>query len=213
MPIVDTVVEINLTSTAPKEVIGASMINAKCYHALCTVNDIIFSVGGYNNKSLDDCQVYSISKNVWHAFHSLNVARRSPAAFIWNRDYIYCVGGNLNNNHIGAVERASLLGKTQWESIPTVGLFQGRSNVHGIQISKSEVIIFGGFIGHMSLNSSVVLNINGNSHQFVAGASLKLSSQFYCTSAPVFLNGIVYGVDYKRNLHLFSTKAKDWTLG
>ena len=121
------------------------MFTPKYHHTLCNANDFIYSIGGSNGStSISDCEKYSISQNNWKALPALQTARYGCAAFTLNDAHIYCLCGFNNGNNLNSMEMMSVECGGKWEYVNVSNMFSNRCNVHGIQISNNEAIVFGG---------------------------------------------------------------------
>ena len=184
-----------------------SMLTPKCLHTLCSANDYIYSVGGYNNASISDCEKYSISKDNWKALPTLQTARRLCAAFTFNDTLLYCLYGyNESNTNLDSMEMMSVAEYGKWEYVNVSNMYSPRWGVHGIQISDNEAIVFGGNID--GIECYVFCMMNGVSCKRVG--DLAVSSEFYACASPAFDGSYVYDSDYNRRIHIYSIANKKW---
>ena len=107
------------------------MIRAKEGHSLCTLLNLIFSIGGYNERYLGDCEVYDIIGDTWKSLPYLITPRRWSAAVIFGKHWIYAIAG-FNGSDINSVERLHILGNENWTNVNISLMFSARSNLHGI---------------------------------------------------------------------------------
>ena len=70
------------------------MLIAKYTHSLCTQHNQIFSIGGHDAQSyIADCEVYDAISNHWKSLPNLATPRGYCAAIIFERTWIYAIGG------------------------------------------------------------------------------------------------------------------------
>ena len=101
------------------------MITAKYGHSLCTLQNQIFSIGGFNGSYLADCEMYGSKENTWKALPNLNAPGDLCAAVIFGKQWIYAIAGK-NESYLNSVERLPLLGNGNWGIVNISSMFSAR---------------------------------------------------------------------------------------
>ena len=182
------------------------MLVLKYNHTLCKSHVCIYSIGGYNKSSLNDCEKYSITQNSWTTLATLQTERHRSAVFTFCNSQIYCLGGINNGSCIISIEKLDINESNQWEYVYVLNIMNPRQCLHGIQIGN-EVIVFGsGEVG--SGKECYAIDIAGT--KCTRMNDLEVSSEFWSCSAPLYYNKYVYGIDYLRRIHIYSLADKKW---
>ena len=186
-----------------------SMLTPKYRHALCHAKNCIYSIGGYNDtKSLKDCEKYSIVQNNWRTLPKLRSARRLCAAFTFNDTYLYCLCGHGICGRLNSMEMKNIE-YGEWIYVNVLNMLSPRDCIHGIQLNKNEVIVFGGNdISRM--DDCYILNMVG-AIECRRACDLWIKSAFRHSASPVNDGVYVYGCDVEGSIHIYSMKSKRWT--
>ena len=185
------------------------MLVGKYAFGLCSMKQTIFTIGGYNGNYLDDCQKYLIYENKWAHLPNLPFKLGCSAAFSFNKNEVYSVGGHNGTSSINFILKINSENSKSWETINTINGFSARCFFHGIQINSNEVLIFGGQTVEMA--DSYILKMNENI-ECIKAADLAVGAEFSYSAAPIFDGKYVYGVDSARNIHIYSLSDKKWRL-
>jgi len=110
-------------------------------------NKCIYLIGGYNAGVLKICEKIELKSQRWRSVPSLNMRRCNPILCVFSNNFLYAFGGTDGYSPLGSVERLGSNSK-QWEILPdfcndTTNAFL-RVGGHAQQISKKEIMIFGG---------------------------------------------------------------------
>ena len=92
------------------------MLCKKGHASFCQRYTEIYSIGGWNGSSLNDCEKYSIYLDRWSALPNLNTSVCELAAFMFNLHYIYAICG-FTNAASNIVEKLTLSENSKWEYI------------------------------------------------------------------------------------------------
>ena len=86
------------------------MIMAKYGHSLCSLQNQIYCIGGNNgSKAVANCEVFSITSNTWNALPNLATPRKTCAAVLYRKQWIYAIAGFNDKNCINSIERLGIL--------------------------------------------------------------------------------------------------------
>ena len=200
--------ELNLISN--KLIQKTPMLKPKYHNTLCSANKYIYSVGGYDGlTSINNCEKYLISYDIWMPLPALKTERYGCAAFTFNDAYIYSLCGvNHSGMHINSVEKL-ILNCGKWEYVEILNMFSPRSSLYGIQISGNEAIVYGGFYGIWK-RECYVLCMEGAA-ECKRICDLTEDSVFVSCAAPVFDGLYVFNSDNKKVIHIYSIVDKMWT--
>jgi len=85
------------------------MLIEKYFHSLCKHGYLIFSIGGWDSSkvSTNDCERYDSKNDKWVSLPNLLYARYWCAAFNFNNEWVYALGGK-DGDPINKVERLSI---------------------------------------------------------------------------------------------------------
>ena len=203
------VYEINVLGK--KKIKKANMIMGKHGHSLCKTQYDIYSIGGSKHKeNLNECEKYSVSEDKWYSLPNLLEVRYRCAAFTYNNIEVYALAGNGSSWNLNTMEKMVINNSKGWEIVNISNPLSPRRNLHGIQIRKNEVLIFGGY-DKDRLSDCYTLTIDENV-ECRKTCDLVLSGMFFATSAPVCDNECMYGVDYQRNIHIYSLEDNKWSV-
>ena len=129
----------------------APMLIAKRCYTLCIAQKHIYSIGGYDDSTwIANCEKYSIHLNKWKLLPNLQQTRHFCAAFSFNDKEIYALGGyghigtNGKSGSSNSMEKLIIRSPFHWEYISILNPFSPRYCIHVIQISKNNVLVFGG---------------------------------------------------------------------
>ena len=208
----DQVYEVNLKS---KELLQkAFMLLKKNRHSLCKSNKNIYSIGGTNLQStyFPNCETYSVAKDKWTALPNLQEGRHVCAAFVFNDSQIFACAG-CNGPVMKSTERIYLSdSSSKWEYVNIENFQPVRWSFHGIQISNSEAILFGGYDGYGNCPVEALILKIGKSIECRYGSNLSYGEHFWSSTAPIYDGKNVYGIDNKRSIHIFSIQDNKWSV-
>jgi len=184
----------------------APMNIAKGAHSLVSIKRVIYSIGGYTNLAITDCESYSIADNVWKQLPQLNVGRDYEPVFSWKEKFIYAMGGE---GLIPGIERWQIE-STHWEII-NVGANEGltrKQMMHGFVAKDDIALLFGN-------NSSDMLAMSLSEtgvHSLSVAGSLCQSARFCETASPIKRGHSYYAIDHERNVHVYDVTKGGWSI-
>ena len=121
------------------------MLTCKHEAALCIASEKIYSIGGYRQGFLSECQKYSIKLDKWEKLPNLNHEKNNLASVVFNENQIYAIGGNsYYNNPDRFIERLGINKDKKWELIEMPD-FEHVKNCKAIQIRPNEILVFAPF--------------------------------------------------------------------
>eukprot|EP00347_Sterkiella_histriomuscorum_P005172 403357620 len=146
--------QIKLSSTKYKQQIceKSQMISPKINIPICLIkNRYAYLCGGFYNKMLTDCDIYSIEEDRWFEGPKLNYPRANCALCPFDDRFIYifCDAGLHGSSNLmkSIDEDLSLSLDYKWEVIEVKDQKEFIANIHFngvIQISPKDILIFGG---------------------------------------------------------------------
>jgi len=138
-------VDFSENAQTPCEVLSP-MSHARYTHTSCYLNNYVYVMGGryYGNGQngvLDHCERYNLVKKEWQTIAPLKTKRCTAAATTYmNRVYIF--GGYRGDGRVKTVERYNEV-LNEWETVPLLLTYPIEAEA-AIQVSKKEIILFGG---------------------------------------------------------------------
>jgi len=112
----DDVFQLNVKSM--KYTSKQRMLTCEYAAALCIASEEIYSIGGYRQGFLSDCQKYSIKLDKWEKLPNLNQEKNNLASPVLNENHIYAIGGNdYYNKPVCFVERLGINKDKKWKLI------------------------------------------------------------------------------------------------
>jgi len=102
--------------------------------------DKIFVMGGW---TLDSCEYYDVSNNIWTQFAKLSEKKYYMSASILNNRFIYLFGG-FGNGPLDTIEQYDITERKTWQVL-TCKLQKGLARPGSVPISATEILIFGGY--------------------------------------------------------------------
>ena len=88
-------------------------------------------------------------------------------------------------------------------------MFSARRDIHGIQVSESEVLIVGGY---NSTNSRETYRLNLVTNECVRDTETVQGVCCYCTLSPVLAEEVAYFVGNDRSIHIYKIAEKKWEI-
>jgi len=172
-------------------------------HSLQEINREIFTaIGGYNEKLISYCEVYSIPDNKWKPLPSLNNARSCLATLCLNNKFLYAIGGHYNNETIEVLNFNE--GKT-WKLVSlTSNEIKLSNGPTAIPISRDEVLILCGDNG----TDAGIYNISLNSIKKYSCSKLK---DYYPYNMISIINKKAYVLGFNGHMHVYNMITKELT--
>ena len=190
----------------------AEMITKKTLFTLCISTSYIYSIGGHISGVIRDCEKYNVYENKWYALPELAIPRRFCAAFPFNYEYVYAIGGSGESYELSSIEKLDMSRLEKWDLLDVAHeFFTPRHNMHGMQINEKEAIFFGGY-NNCYYADSYILDLSGKEAKCTKGPSLPQEADFYVCSAPMIINGNMYCVSNKRDLYCLKMKSLNWDI-
>ena len=187
-----------------------NMLKGKRTQTLCAGFSNIYSIGGYIRDATSNCQKYSIYKNKWMKLPDLSVARCHCAAFCFCFSEVYALGGWDGDNNLNTMEKINIRKPIKWNSVIIENPFSKRTGIQAIQISVSEVIVFGG-VAKKFYNESYILHFEECGVYCKKSRNLQLKGEFQECPAPIFDGENVYANNTEA-LQIYSIKDKKWKI-
>ncbi len=118
---------------------------ARVSFSLVIANNKLFIVGGFNDGTLRLCESIDLKTGKLRSLPSLNMKRCSPILCQFNNNVIYAFGGTDGYSPLNTTERY-VDGGQAWTSLPDFAHTASQLRLSGfaLQISRNEILIFGG---------------------------------------------------------------------
>ena len=199
------IVDLKKKTLIPKE----KMLCPKYEHALCALKLFIYSVGGADlSRAFDDCEKYNIKNNSWSQLPALKYSRCYNAAFIFNYSVIYTFGGwSQNESNAILLEKLSIKNAIEWENVNVKNAPTMRNEIHGIQIGKNQILLFGSY---QSSKECFLIDIKDDVLSFKKSFELQVGGHFHWCPAPILNGQYVYGVDEEHMIHICNLRTMKW---
>ena len=197
----------------------APMMHKKFDFTLAYLNGYIFVMCGKDSTSevVDTCEKYSIEENQWTNISSVKKKRYAASALGFSNNKVYLFGGrsDYNNMMVNDIEEYCVF-RNEWTiiSIKNVNLWNPVEVCACIQISESQILIFGGSDAHIKDSASSLI-FNVGDYSIEKRSDLKKAQVF--VNSPFLYKNHVYalGNEYymkHRNLHRFSVEKNEWEI-
>lgn len=193
----------------------ASMLMQRRNHGMAAISGVIYAIGGCNSseKVMKRCEKYTSEKEEWSEIGALSQERNFLSCCCFEERYIYVFGGSSaeSNDIYEVYDTAQQL---SWESHNFIKDASYKSLIAyctgSMQISKTEIIIFGGLNEDQYFNYSAILNItDGNIAE--TSDNLCRNDAFYQRN-PVEHEGTILSFGFWSNfIHVFDTKSHKWS--
>ena len=182
------------------------MLCAKYGHGLCSILDNIYAIGGYRSgANLNDCQKYESKKNIWSKLPDLSYQRNYMATFVMNNAYIYiCFGKNVESC---IAEKLNVNIAHNWEIVDVKCCNSQLQYIHGIQISETEALTFGG----MTTNSYILKIVDKTIDMQKTCQYPTVGKLVYC-STPTSDGRNIYSIDRNKNINVYNIDSRKWSI-
>jgi len=200
-----------------------NMINPRRNHGFVCIQGYAVAAGGYNKSAmaLKKCEKFDTNKNCWTELPELNEERNFLSICVVSDKYLYVFGGsNSFESKSESYELLNIENPDKWTKMTIISLSDQASKykksmirlgfgLGSIQISKNEILLFGGLNEKEYFNSSYILNIESGILASTA-CPLKVKDAFYQRHAQIIGN-MVYCYGYwSKCLHIFNIQNFDW---
>ncbi|MDR3679677.1 MAG: kelch repeat-containing protein [Flavipsychrobacter sp.] len=191
-------------SEETQSLVGKLPMNyARYYHTAIAVSDDQFmTIGGYNGGAFFSCcEEYSIRDNTWKMISSLNQARCSAAAALFDDSaYLYVIGGVGNNN---VIERMNMKEKRVWERVALCVAAEVPLNDYSaaFPISTDEIMLLVG----SNKTDYGIYNIKAGT---IKKHSQSLKPEYYYANGVCMIKRTAYIMGAYGHLHICKIVAK-----
>jgi len=185
------------------------MRNKRMCFGVTTDNNVIYAIGGYNHlKAISDCEKFIIRKNMWEFIPKLTKERSNTGVCLFNNKFLYCFGGYSNEGEDTSIERIDVEEKGQWEMVIVEENWSSRQNPGVIQISKEQILIFGGKRENNTLTQSLIFSPKTNSFEEVEQMK---NPDTFLGCKPLLFNGKLHIFGCHENVvHTYNLKEEAW---
>ncbi len=213
--------ELSLDDCARGElVVKAEMTQGRCNHAMCQMKDsVVYCAGGvYDKTTLNKCEKYDIDRDEWEEISPLSEAKHNGSMCVLADRYVFFVGGGkIGHSCLFATIEVldTTAGDSGWEIVP---LDAHKSKwvpcecVNSVAISKTEIIIFGGWEKDKDSRASCFIYNHENRTVSKSPSKLRRNSAFFYRIAPVTYSGRIYAMGPDENIHSFFIKDREWDI-
>jgi len=195
----------------------ASMLHARAWHGIgLLLDNSIYAIGGYNDKerTLRACEKYSIEIDRWRAIPFLSNCRWGLSVTIFNARTMYCFFGINEKTALTDIESFDCLDEERgWEEVynPRKDQEYVRRCHAAIQVSNTDILIFGGDSGGISTEGQLYYNTSkGNITPSIHNNKFILCSASF--HFPDRMNGrMIYKLALSEYALEYNMIKKDWT--
>jgi len=194
-----------------------NLIQGRCNHALCQINDnVIYCAGGvYGRGVINHCERYVVCLNKWENIPPLNEAKHNGALCTLSSRYVFYIGGGKIGHQtlLSAIEVLDTFSSGGWEILGIEDLkrrWVPCECVSALAISNSEILIFGGWEKDKRSRSSCFVYNYGTNLMTRAPHKMLKASAFFYRVAPILYDGIIYAMTPDETIHSYSLKEQKW---
>jgi hypothetical protein len=205
------------------------MVIGKAEHSLISIPDGCFlSVGGSTPKSLlNNCDMYSIVKDVWIPLNPLCVPRKQTSLCVFNASAVYAFGGKTAKDlPIDSIERLNLGSpKNTWRTLMLASgcSFPPLSSSFVAQIDPFTILIAGGTTYEIGselekpggkkvvplIDCKKSMLLSTKTWQISQGPDLTYPSSFGL-GPPLIGKEFVGAIDVQMSVHILETAKQSW---
>jgi len=180
--------------------------------AVSVKNKEIYVMGGdRENEFLDSCEKYDIEKKEWTVMPPMTEAKINVSAGVFTDRVIYCFGGfSKANCDLDTIEMLDTLNAKAWEKVKLSNpqYWSPVQNMGVIQISPSEMLLFGGMRVRKETNQSLIFKVSDGKFEKAADMA---GSDTFLQERPKMMSIFVYAFGcHHGDLHVFNTKTRTW---
>ena len=178
---------------------------------LCSTRGAIYCIGGnHEGNSLNVCEKYNILAKKWETLPNLNQERCYNAAFHFQHKWIYTVNGHYKVEKLESIERLDIKSNKRWVIIgPVVNELGASKCMNGIQIGKSQVLLFG---SNSSEDKSYLMRINSSNITIQPHAVMPAVRRFCWSTVPFVYGSKVYSVDEDKIIFEYDINTEHWRI-
>lgn len=175
----------------------------------------IYVFGGSINRNvgyaLNECEKYSVSKNVWTQIRPMAKTKTDSSACIIDNKYIIVIGGE-DGMHLNDIERYTIANDT-WKTIKVSSSQQltPRSGILSFQINPTSILIAGGYDDQDDEDCTDSYVYNTNKKSLKRGTNLPEGDYFWSPSTLLFKNEL-YVIGYKSDIiYKYDITTESWS--
>ena len=190
------------------------MIYPRADHSLCLLNGHIYAIGSFvHNQCNMSCEKFDPQQNIWSPIANLNIGRAGAALCTFDNKYIYAFGGRDGQQQIIPQIEIYSTEFDRWEIMPPCSnqsFFTPSYMSLAMQISETEIMIFGGKSKKTNLVTKNSYILNTERGFFIEGPPLRNPSSFMNVPVTHKDNFYVFGNDVY--IHKFSLVDHTWSV-
>jgi len=182
-----------------------SMNIARRNHTLISFNsaEFIYAICGYNSeyKYLSHCEKYSINHNKWIEIPETNEKKQDPSICQVNNRFIYIMGGGKYEDSewifSDNIEYLDTYAETEWKIFnlsPNSDILPPQCYCGAVQVSYTEILIFGGFHDNLHQNECFILNLENSTLEKLSTKLPKPASFINRNSLPKIKGNLLYAI-------------------
>jgi len=176
----------------------------------------IMSIGGQGaDGSLDICELFDIPENIWKLMPCLNERKYGIAPCCFNSTFIYIFGGFTVDDGIekflSTIEMLNYKESgARWNVVKIKGEgIKGKIDMSAIQISKEQILIFGGYDGEFKVNAFLYNPEDG----LIRETSQMVEGESFNARKPIIFKDKVYIIGYKnKGVNVYDIRTTKWEL-
>eukprot|EP00826_Nyctotherus_ovalis_P016601 TRINITY_DN1480_c0_g1_i1.p1 TRINITY_DN1480_c0_g1~~TRINITY_DN1480_c0_g1_i1.p1 ORF type:complete len:498 (-),score=134.04 TRINITY_DN1480_c0_g1_i1:132-1625(-) len=192
-------------------VASASMNQARSRHALASVHNKIYAIGGEcENKVLSHCECYDIKENCWVAVKKLREARCGLSACSLKTN-VYAIGG-WDKDYLGTIEELNTAEESKgWRTVKvnTEAALKPVQAVGAVGIKDDEILIFGGYLENEVLTTKCY-SFHVTDSKIVKKREMESEDAFIASEVRK-IDNTVYAFGYaKGGIHSYDIVTGNW---
>ena len=207
---------LNVPNTHERLVQKKDMLSPKFLNSLVSKENTIYSIGGRTNEIFCySCEKYKIRKDKWIPIPNLSNAKAFVTSCLVNCRYLYCFGGNREGflSHIEVLDTENE--QKGWNFIKQLLKISAiPSYSHSIQISKSQVLLFGNYVDISQAQKAHSYLYDFTNRNLSRNCELQSYNSFLQVLTPPVRSqkNEIYAIGDDLNLHSYIPNTNLWSI-
>lgn len=166
------------------------MFTARRAHGTCLLNDEIYVCCGIDSQgeSISQCEKYSLTEKKWKKVADMQTQRSHLSLCSFNQKFIYCFGGDINESLVDYIDCYNPQ-LDNWSILPISLPFKVEC-CSAIQVSPSDIMIFGGYSNNPEALNQVLI-FNDPSFKVIA-LEKQLNENGWSINNPIKIGNVVH---------------------
>lgn len=183
-------------------------------HAVCFNSGYIYLAGSFiHNRVEPFCERYDVQKNKWKMISSLNVARSGSTLCSFKDNYLFSIGGRVDQSKIVDVIEVYDIMRDTWlnitpqlaDRVQWIASYMGNA----YQITENQIMIFGGKSQITGQVFSGVFLLDMEKLTIVEKGSMTNPCSFM--NVPLVFNQVMYAYGNDHLIHIYNIPTQKWS--